>query len=101
MPTVFERGPKPGRVWWLEITASVGRRRLARILASIPGARVSVSPGWFSWLRDEPFCRFELNGQKYVVEASWPAGTTFELSPDPQGCKLETVQLRKALEERL
>lgn len=101
MPRIREQGPRPGRVWSLEVPADVGRRRLARILKSIPGVRLSVSPGWFSWLSDRPFCRFEFNGQQYVVEASWPAGDAFEVSPEPQGCKPATVQLKKALEDRL
>jgi hypothetical protein len=43
-------------------------------------------PGYFSWLGDKQFYRFELGGRLFVVEATWPSGNRFETSPEPQGC---------------
>ena len=101
MVKVLEHGPKPGRVWSLELPARVGRRRLARALASVPGVRLQQTPGFFSWLVDRPFCRFEYNGIQFVIEAEWPAFKAFTISPDPRGCKPETLEIKMALEERL
>ena len=101
MVKVLEHGPKPGRVWSLELPARVGRRRLARVLASVPGVQLSHHPGWFSWLADRPFCRFEYKGVQFAVEAEWPAFNVFSIAPDPGGCKPETLEIKAALEERL
>ena len=101
MVKIREQGPKADRVWSLEMTSSIGRRRLARVIKSIPSTHVSEFPGFFSWLFDRPFCRFEFMGYKFTVEASWPAGDTFEISLEPRGCKPETLVLKQALEERL
>lgn len=75
----------------------MGRGRLYRTIAAIPGARVVEAPGFFSWLRARPFCRFELGGRSFVVESTWPAGGRFEISPDPAGFTQELLIVREAL----
>lgn len=94
---VYDNCPKPGRVWSIEVSAFIGRRKLARILATIPGARIIKMPGYFSWLGDKQFCRFELDGRIFVVEATWPSGNRFEISPEPQGCVDQLMIVRQVL----
>lgn len=94
---VHDNCPRPGRIWSVEVPSGVGRRRLCRIIASIPGVRVMQFPGLLSRLRDEPFCRFELDGRRFIVEATWPVGEHFEITPDPRGCAPELLLVREAL----
>ena len=94
---VYDNCPKPGRVWSVEVPSRIGRRRLCRIIEAIPGVRIMQSPGIFSWIRDEPFCRFELGGREFIVEATWPVGERFEITPDPRGCAKELLSIRAAL----
>ena len=97
---VHDNCSRPGRIWFIEISSRIGRRKLARILSAVPGVRITKMPGYFSWLRDEPFCRFELNGRRFFVEATWPAGDRFEISPEPQGCVGELLIVREVLARR-
>ena len=97
---VREQGPKPGRIWTLEVTG-LGRRGLARIIQAIPGTSVRHFPGWLSWLSTGPFCRFDFLGQHFVVESSEINSSAFEITPEPRGCKPETELLKQALVERL
>lgn len=94
---VHDNCSEPGRVWSIEVSSLIGRRRLARILAALPGVRITQRAGYFSWLSDKPFCRFELGGRLFVVEASWPSGNRFEIYPEPQGCVDQLLIVREAL----
>lgn len=94
---VHDLCPKPGRIWSIEVSSRIGTRKLARILSTIPGVRITHMPGYFSWLSDKPFCRFELDGRSFVVETTWPSGHRYEISPEPRGCVDELLRVREAL----
>jgi hypothetical protein len=94
---VHDNCPKPGRVWSIEVSSFIGRRKLARILAAVPGVRIIKMPGYLSRLSDKPFCRFELDGHLFVVEATWPSGNRFVISPEPQGCVDQLLVVRQVL----
>ena len=94
---VHDNCPQAGRVWSIEVSSLIGRRKLARILSEVPGVRITKMPGHFSWLSAEPFCRFELGGRSFVVEATWPSGNRFEISPEPRGCVDQLLDVRKVL----
>ena len=94
---VIDHCPRPGRIWSIEVPSSIGRRPLARLVSALPEAQIVTWPGLFSFLRDEPFCRFTLGGRTFTIEAVWPAGDTFEISPDPRGCVEELLVVRQAL----
>lgn len=97
---VYDNYSEPGRVWSIEVSSLIGRRRLARILAALPGVRITKMAGYFSWLSDEPFCRFELDGRLFVVEACWPSGNRFEIFPEPRGCVDQLLIIREALAQQ-
>jgi hypothetical protein len=94
---VYENSPKPGRIWSIEVSSHIGRRSLARVIATIPGVLITQKPSLFSQFRDAPFCSFELGKRRFKVEAIWPAGDRFEISPDPSGCAEELLVIRDAL----
>ena len=94
---VYDNCPKPGRIWSIEVSSSIGRRAIARLIATIPGVQMTQMPTFFSWLKDEPFCRFEFNGRRFAIEAVWPIGRRFEITPEPCGCVPEILTIREAL----
>lgn len=94
---VYDNSPKPGRIWSIEISSSIGRRTVARIVSSIPGVLVTQKPGLLFGFRGKPFCRFQLNGRNFTIESTWPAGERFEISPDPRGWVTELLVVREAL----
>ena len=94
---VYENSSKPGRVWSIEVSSRIGRRSLVRVIASIPGVLITQKPRMLSQLRDAPFCSFELGNRRFKIEAVWPAGGRFEISPDPSGCTEELLVIRDAL----
>lgn len=93
---VSDNCSKPGRIWSIEVSG-IGRRELVGMVAAIPGVHIIRKPHLFSWLSDEPFCRFELNGRQFTIEAVWPAGQCFEIGPDPHGCADEMLAVRQGL----
>ena len=95
--TVYDISPKPGRIWSIEVSSAVGRRRLARFVSTISGVTMLQWPSWFSWLHDEPFCVFKINGRNFQIAASWPTASRFEISPEPAGCAPEILRVREAL----
>jgi hypothetical protein len=98
---VTAREPKPGRVWSLGISRSVGRRPLLSALRSIDGVKVIETSGFFSRMREKPICTFEYKEQKFIIEAEWPAFDSFEITPTPRGCKDQTADLFRELRKRL
>lgn len=94
---VHDNCSKPGRIWSIEVSSLIGRRGLARVLSAVPGVRITEMPGYFSWVRDKPFCRFELGGHRFVVEAVGPSFNSFEISPEPRGCVDQLLVIREAL----
>jgi hypothetical protein len=71
---IVDIGPKPGRVWELEVSNLIGRRRLVRRLGAIPGLRILQGPKWLSMFREEVFCRFEFGERCFVAEAGETGG---------------------------
>ena len=94
---VHDNVSKPGRIWSIEVSSWIGRRKLSRVLARIPGVTIERWPSLLSWLRPGPFCTFAFQGRTYTVEATWPAGSRFEISPEPRGCEPGLLQIRGAL----
>ena len=62
----------------------VSRRRVARLVKSIPGARTTFSPQFFSWPQ-AVFCRFEIDGGKFLVEEPFGDSSRYWVGGDPPG----------------
>jgi hypothetical protein len=70
--TIHELKDKEGRVFAFEIgNFLVSRRRVCRIVRSIPGVRILRTPRFLSWLREDEFCEFELGGYKFKAWEPW------------------------------
>ena len=91
-------GPKEGRLWSISISGEIGRRGIVSVLRCLDGVLITKDPGAFSAMHDEPFCEFDLKGQKFIIEAEWPAFNSFEISPKPRGSKNQMVEIKDFLE---
>ena len=92
---VVDVGPRPERVWEIQVSNLIGRRRLTRILAGIPGVRIVQGPIWLSALREDIFCRFDYEGRQFMAEAI--DERAFSIGPARTGCVEELGPIRNAL----
>jgi hypothetical protein len=63
---VYDLKDADGRVFAFEVD-NTGRRRLCRVVDSIPGVEVVRRPRLFSWLREDEFCEFDVDGVRFVA----------------------------------
>jgi hypothetical protein len=80
---LHELKDKDGRVYAFEIdNLLVSKRRVCKIVRSIPGVRVL----FFS--REDEFCEFEVDGQKFTVWEPWGDNSHYWVGPQPpQWCE--------------
>lgn len=97
--TVHDIKDKDGRVLAFEISnLLVSRRRVCRILQTIPGVRILKKPRFLSQFREEEFCEFEVSGQKFKAWEPWGDSSRFWIGPEPtQWCEQVAV-VRDAFE---
>jgi hypothetical protein len=70
---LYDIKDEQGRVVAFEVdNLALSRSRLCHIVSRIPGARITRRPKFLSWLREEAFCEFELDG--FMFEAWEPYG---------------------------
>jgi len=62
----------------------LSRRRVARIVETIVGARITLAPRFFSWPK-ALFCRFEVDGQSFCVEEPFGDNSRYWVGGDPPG----------------
>lgn len=92
---VVDVGPRPERVWAIQISNLIGRRRLTRILAAIPHVRIVQGPVWLSAFREDIFCRFDYGGRRFVAEVF--DERAYRIGPARAGCVEELRPIRDAL----
>jgi hypothetical protein len=92
-------GPKEGRIWSISIPGSIGRKGIVSALGSLEGVSFIKEPNILSSLQDQPFCMFDFKGQRFFIEAEWPAFDSFEISPEPRGCKEQLIEIKDFLEK--
>ena len=81
---VYDLKDASGRVFAFEVgNLWLGRRGVAAVVRTIPGARVVRSPGReVAFFAEEEFCEFELGGVRFVA---WePYGDSSSLLDRPQ-----------------
>jgi len=92
---VVDIGPRPERVWEIQVSNLIGRRRLTRTLAAIPDVRIVQGPGWLSIFREDIFCRFDYQGRRFVAEAI--DEHAYRIGPAHAWCVEELRPIRDAL----
>jgi hypothetical protein len=92
---VYDQLDKEGRISAFEISALLGRRRLCKLVRSIPEARIIKAPGFRSFFKGEDeFCEFEIHGQKFKAWEPYNDNSRYWIGSDPpHWCEqLETIR---------
>ena len=89
---VFDVSPSARGPLAFEVSSGLGRRRAARVVATIPGVRMLRLPKWIARFDQEVFCEFELEGQHFTI---WePHGSSGRYWIGPSSGKKTPVLLR-------
>lgn len=89
-----------GRLRSFEISSWLGRKGVAVIVRTIPGATLIRSTSGFSWWiipnRDETVCEFELAGIRFVVTEDFGDSDRYWIGPKDYGTYPETETIKAA-----
>ena len=73
-----------GRVYAFEVSNTViGRGGACAIINQIPGSKILRGPRFLSWFREEEFCAFEINGQRFLVEEPYGDNSRYWIGSEP------------------
>ncbi len=73
-----------GHVFTFEIdNLNVGRKDVCAVVRAIPGATIIRGPKLFSWLREEEFCEFEIEGQRFKIWEPFGDNSRYWIGPQP------------------
>lgn len=75
------------------------RRKVLRIVKSIPGVKVISSPMFLSWFRESTVCRFSVDGQEFSVEEPFGDNSRYLISAEPPGPCAQFGVVEKAFNE--
>jgi len=64
---VWKHEDREGRVCAIEVPSAAGRGRVTRVVGDLAGVTILRRPRSFSWLREDPFCEFELEGETFEI----------------------------------
>ena len=88
-----------GRLCAFEVSVSeTDRRGICRVVESIPGAKLTRKPKLFSWFREEEFCEFEVDGEKYVAWEPYGDNSRYWIGPDPARWLPQTQRVRDSFD---
>ena len=75
-----------GKLHAFEVPNSfLSRKGVVKLVSKIPGASIIKRPRFFSWFREDEFCKFEVDGQLFVVEEPYGDNSRFLISAEPPG----------------
>jgi hypothetical protein len=81
---VYDQKDTEGRIFAFEVdNLNLGRRDLCELVARIPGAAVVREPKWLSWFREEEFCEFVVDGQRFTAWEPFGDNSRYWIGPDP------------------
>jgi hypothetical protein len=93
---VYDQLDKEGRISAFEINVLLGRRRLCKLVRSIPGTRIIKAPGFRSFFKGEDeFCEFEIHGQKFVAWEPFGDNSRYWIGSNPSLWSEELEVVRK------
>jgi hypothetical protein len=96
---VYDVRDKEGRVFAFEIANSFrGRRDVVDVISAIPGARVIRSPKFLSLFREEEFCEFELEGDRFVAWEPFGDNSRYWIGAEPPRWLPQLEHIRAAFQ---
>jgi hypothetical protein len=86
-----------GRVFAFEVSNTIiGRSGACAIVSQIPGSRILQGPRFLSWFREEQFCAFEINGQRFVIEEPFADNSRYWIGTEPPVWCAQVEAVRQA-----
>ena len=74
----------------------IGRGVVCRIVERIPGAILTRRPKALSWLREDSFCEFTVDGELYEIEEPYGDSSRYWIGPVPARHLSQTAKVRDA-----
>lgn len=97
---VYDLKDKEGRVFAFEVgNTFLGREKLYRLVEGISGTQILKKPKFLSELREEVFCEFEINSQKFEVWEPFGDNSRYWIGPEPPHWCDQVEIVRKAFVE--
>jgi hypothetical protein len=95
---IYDIHDAQGRVAAFEIDGFfIGRRGVARIIDTIPGASIIRRPAGFLRFGDrDEFCEFTMHLQKFIAWEPWGDSSRYWIGPSPPGWCEELSLIREA-----
>jgi len=94
---VYDLQDKEGRNFAFEVPNSfIGRSEVARIVGAIPGATLVRKPKMFSFVSEEEFCEWEINGVHFKAWEPFGDNSRFWIGPNPVRWTSEIQVVRHA-----
>lgn len=79
---VYDITVADGRIAAFEVdNVRLGRRGLCRVVRRIPGATITRAPRFLSWFREEIFCEFTVNGQRFEADELYADNSRYWIGP--------------------
>lgn len=92
---MFDLLDEDGRLLAFEVeNAGLDRRGVCRIVGAIPGARITRRPKFLSWLREEVFCEFLVDGKKFIAWEPFGDNSRYWIGPGSTECLAQTKSVR-------
>lgn len=86
--TVYDLKDEDGRIFAFEIK-NIGRQALYEIVCTIPNAHIIRAPKLLSEFKEDEFCEFEIDGQKFRALEPFGDNSRYWIGPEPpKWCKL-------------
>ncbi|MBS0192722.1 MAG: hypothetical protein JSR34_00545 [Proteobacteria bacterium] len=79
---VFDVSPSARGPLAFEVSAALGRRQAAKVVATIAGVRVLRRPKLIARMDQEVFCEFELEGQRFNIWQPQGHAGRYWIGPD-------------------
>ncbi|MBI2839379.1 MAG: hypothetical protein HYX75_13770 [Acidobacteria bacterium] len=73
----------------------IGRHRLAKFIAKIPGVGIIRKQQPFQFLSEDEFCEFEIDRQRFIVWEPWGDSNRYWVGPKPPEWCPQTEFLRQ------
>ena len=93
---VYDLRDSEGRIFAFEVSVYIGRPLACRIAATIPDCHVTRKPKNLSWLREDEFCEFEIDGVRFVMSEAFGDSNRFWIGPEPPGWTPQIEKVRDA-----
>ncbi len=71
---------------------------MCQVVETIPGANVVRRPKFLSWFREEEFCKFVVDGKKFVAWEPYGDSSRYWIGPEPIEPLPETQRVRDAFD---